>query len=72
MAIKKAKRKLFETISVQNAVLSLAVSMVISQFVVHALLDFKNKLQRGKRYTDAVDEVMIKAAKDKKKSVNIA
>ena len=32
------------------------------QLVLHALIDFRNKLLAAGRYTDCVDELLIKAA----------
>mgnify|MGYP006867956458 CR=1 FL=1 len=35
------------------------------QLVLHALIDFRNKLIAAGRYTDAVDEMLVKVAKAK-------
>lgn len=42
------------------------------RLVLQALISLKNKLIREGRYTDAVDELIIKLSKAKKKKVRIA
>lgn len=38
----------------------------------HSLLEFKNKSHRDGRYTDAVDELLIKISKAKHKKIHIS
>lgn len=42
------------------------------RLLFHTLVEFKNKLHREGRYTDAVDEVLIKGSKAKRKRIRIA
>ena len=42
------------------------------RFVLQSLVALKNSLIREDRYTDAVDELIIKLSKAKKKKVRIA
>ena len=42
------------------------------RLLFHTLVKFKNKLHREGRYTDAVDEVLIKISKAKRKKIRIA
>lgn len=39
------------------------------RLLLHTLMEFKNKLHREGRYTDAVDDVLIKIGQAKKKKV---
>lgn len=39
--------------------------------LIQALIDLKNKLLNEGRFTDAVDEVLIKVIRAKKKKINI-
>ena len=41
------------------------------QLVLHALIDFRNKLIEAGRYTDCVDELMIKVMYAKTKKIKI-
>ena len=41
------------------------------RLLLDSLIDMKNELIRNGRYTDAVDEIIIKAAKVKIKSVRV-
>lgn len=42
------------------------------RLLFHSLVEFKNKLHREGRYTDTVDEVLIKVSKAKRKRIRIA
>lgn len=39
------------------------------RLLFHTLVEFKNKLHREDRYTDAVDDVLIKIVQAKKKKI---
>ena len=41
------------------------------QLVLHALIDFRNKLLAAGRYTDCVDELMIKVMYAKTKKIKM-
>ena len=41
------------------------------QLVLHALIDFRNKLLTAGRYTDCVDELLIKVMYAKAKKIKI-
>ncbi|MEE6208071.1 MAG: hypothetical protein VZR95_08470 [Alphaproteobacteria bacterium] len=40
--------------------------------VVHCLVELKNKMMEQGRYTDVIDEVLLKFSKAKKKKIKIA
>ncbi len=42
------------------------------RLLFHSLVEFKNKLHHEGRYTDTVDEVLIKVSKAKRKRIRIA
>ena len=42
------------------------------RLLFHTLVEFRNKLHREGRYTDAVDEVIINVAKTKKRKIRTA
>ena len=39
--------------------------------VIHCLVELKNKMMEQGRYTDVIDEVLLKFSKDKKKKIKI-
>ncbi len=42
------------------------------RLLFHTLVEFKNKLHREGRYTDSIDELLIKISKAKRKRIRIA
>lgn len=40
--------------------------------VIHSLVDLKNKMIEQGKYTDVVDEILVKFSKSKKKNIRIA
>ena len=50
----------------------LALSIEEWRFLIHCLNEFRNRLISEGRYTDAVDEVLIKVANAKVKKFRIA
>ena len=39
--------------------------------VIHCLVELKNKMMEQERYTDVIDEVLLKFSKAKKKKIRI-